>query len=54
VNRETDEVTYVLQNLRLARQEAVQHPDRFEPDALEQIDNAIYSLQDPQLNAKAA
>ena len=49
MDRQADEVVYVLQSLRLARQEVVAHPEWFEPDALDRIDKVILSMQEQTL-----
>ena len=39
-------VDYVLENLYRSREEAIAHPELFEPDALGRIDKAILHCQD--------
>ena len=45
---------YVLENLYRSRDEAIAHPECFEPNALEQIDKAILYCEDVKRGAKAA
>jgi hypothetical protein len=45
---------YMLENLYRTREEAVAHPEWFEPDFLEQIDKAIFDCQKAKSEAKAA
>lgn len=54
MDRRTDEGDYVLKNLCRARQEVIAHPEWFEPDALQRIDQAIASIEAAKLAAKAA
>lgn len=54
MDRRSNDTDYVLKNLRGTRQEVIAHPELFEPDALQRIDNAIASLQEAKREAKAA
>ena len=54
MDRRTEETNYVLQNLLRARQEVVAHPEWFEPDAVQRIDEVIASIQGARREAKAA
>ena len=45
MDRRTDEGAYVLKNLYRTRQEVIAHPEWFEPDALEQIDEAMAAIE---------
>ena len=54
MDRRTDEVQYVLGNLLRVRQEVIAHPEWFEPDAVERIDEAIAPLRGAIREAKAA
>jgi hypothetical protein len=36
---------YVLENLYQSRQQAIEHPEWFEPDSLERIDRAILDVR---------
>jgi hypothetical protein len=49
-----DELTYVLETMRVARQEVVQDPKRFEPNALEHIEQSIHFLEELKDKANVA
>ena len=54
MQRVVEEAEYVLAILYRMREEAVAHPDLFEPDAQERIDKAIAIVEGVREAAKAA
>jgi hypothetical protein len=54
MDRRIDEWDYVVRNLYRSRQEVIAHPEWFEPDALQRIDETIASIEAVRLVAKAA
>jgi hypothetical protein len=54
MDRRTEEVNYVLENLLRVRQQVIAHPELFDLDALKRIDKTIASIDEARLAAKAA
>jgi hypothetical protein len=54
MDRQIDEVDYILKNLDRARQDVIEHPQLFDPNALEDIDKAIASVQETIVSIQEA